>query len=318
MAFYLGIDGGGSKTTCAVGDESSVLATVTAGPSNITRVGEVRARESIHAAMREACAAAKIDPGQVHRACIGVAGAGRDDVAGTIRQVVAEIIAGEIEVVGDMQIALAAAFGAGPGVIVIAGTGSIAYARNAQGKTARAGGWGFAISDEGSAHWIGRAALSKLLRAIDQTCHQESDDRAVAEKLPLFRKLAAAWNLHSLDELVRTANSNPDFAALFPAVQATAEAGDELAQSVLTQAGRELARLAGIVAGRIFAEDNTGPAARPLAMAGGVFRHSQRVREVFCDEVRKLDRRVDMNSQVIEPVTGALQMARDGEVTRIT
>ena len=72
------------------------------------------------------------------------------------RDIVAEILPTPIEVVGDMLIALEAAFDSGPGVIVIAGTGSIAYGRNRQGTTVRAGGWGFAIGDEGSAHWIGR------------------------------------------------------------------------------------------------------------------------------------------------------------------
>ena len=168
MAYYLGIDGGGSKTTCAVGDETSLLAMAVAGPSNITRVGEVRARESLHQAIRQACAEAKIDPRQLSRACVGAAGAGRKEIASVVRKIVAEVIPGAVEVVGDMQIALQAALGTGPGVIVIAGTGSIAYGRDAQGKTARAGGWGFAISDEGSAHWIGRAAVGSVLRAVDE------------------------------------------------------------------------------------------------------------------------------------------------------
>jgi glucosamine kinase len=310
VAYYLGIDGGGSKTTGAVGDESSILATVTAGPSNITRVGEDRARESIHAAIREACAAANIDPGQVQRACIGVAGAGRDEVARAIRQIVAEIIHGEIQVVGDMQIAMAAAFGGGPGVIVIGGTGSIAYGRNAQGRTARAGGWGFAISDEGSAHWIGRAAVSSLLRAIDQTVDQGTDHQVAAEALPLLREIKAGWGFHSLDEFVRTANSAPDFAAVFPSVSVAAAAGDSLAQHVLSQAGGELARLAGTVARQLFADPNTNLI--PLSMVGGVFRHAPLVREVFCDQVRTLDLRVQVNPEVIEPLTGALQMARQG------
>ncbi len=90
-----------------------------------------------------------------------------------VRGTVSEIISGEvkpgkiktseIKVVGDNVIALEAAFGSGPGVIVIAGTGSIAYGRNRDGQTARAGGWGFAISDEGSGHWIGRAAVAAAL-----------------------------------------------------------------------------------------------------------------------------------------------------------
>ncbi|MGB6800925.1 MAG: BadF/BadG/BcrA/BcrD ATPase family protein, partial [Candidatus Sulfotelmatobacter sp.] len=95
MAYYLGIDGGGSKTTCVVGDESSVLATVKAGASNITRVGEAAAREALQQAIREACLAAKINPQQVLCACIGAAGAGREEIASTVREMVAEIVPGE-------------------------------------------------------------------------------------------------------------------------------------------------------------------------------------------------------------------------------
>ena len=302
VAYYLGIDGGGSKTTCAVGDETSVLATALSGPSNITRVGEVRARESLHDATRQACAAAKIDPRQVHRACIGVAGAGRQEIARAVRKIIGEVIAGEIEVVGDMQIALQAALGAGPGVIVIAGTGSIAYGRDAQGKTARAGGWGFAISDEGSAHWIGRTAVAALLRAADEA----ADDRA-AQTSGLFREMKSIWKVESFEQLARMANTNPDFASLLPAVVAAADAGDELAEQVLREAGRELGQLVGIVVRRLFMGDN---AVIPLAMAGGVFRYAAIVREAFCAAVHTLDPRLELKGQVVDPVAGALGMAR--------
>ncbi|MFZ0818321.1 MAG: BadF/BadG/BcrA/BcrD ATPase family protein [Candidatus Sulfotelmatobacter sp.] len=317
MAYYLGIDGGGSKTRCAVGDESSLLATVAAGPSNVTRVGEARARESLHQAIREACAAGKIDPGQLRRACIGAAGAGREEIASVVRRIVAEVIPGEIEIVGDMQIALEAAFGAGPGVIVIAGTGSIAYGRDAKGRTARAGGWGFAISDEGSAHWIGREAVSALLRAADQAggdrlkSVQGQDARIEPEASTLFNELKTAWKLGSLDRLVRTANSTPDFAALFPAVLSAAGAGDTVAQFVLAQAGTELAQLAGIVLRRLFPEQlSSASSVVHLAMVGGVFRHALGVRELFYNEIRSVYPNVVLNLDVIEPVHGALQRAR--------
>lgn len=306
MAYYLGIDGGGSKTSCAVGDDSSLLAVVTAGPSNIIRVGEERARESVRQAVRDACAAAKINPTQVERACIGVAGAGREEIESAIRKITAEVISGKIEVVGDMQIALEAALGPGPGVIVIAGTGSIAYGRDRQGRTARAGGWGFAISDEGSAHWIGRTTVSNLLRAIDKTRDQEKDNQVPTEVLPLFHKLKAAWKLDSLNEFLRAANSGPDFAALFPAILSAADCGDALATRVLEQAGRELAQLAGIVVRRLF----PGQTDIPLAMAGGVFRHAALVREMFCNEVSEVDSGLRVNTEIVEPVLGALQMAR--------
>ncbi|MFY9908485.1 MAG: BadF/BadG/BcrA/BcrD ATPase family protein [Candidatus Sulfotelmatobacter sp.] len=297
MAYYLGIDGGGTKTTCAVGDETSLLATVVAGPSNITRVGETRARESLQQAIREACAAAGIEVRQIQRACIGAAGAGREEVASAIRKMVAEIVPGEIEVVGDMPIALEAAFGEGAGVIVIAGTGSFAYGRDRQGLTARAGGWGFAISDEGSAHWIGLRAVREALSAADKST-----------TIPLLlEQLMQVRRERSFDEFVRAANSNPDFAAFFPVVTSMASTGDSTARQVLLDAGVELANLAAVVTGKLFADDNSPV---PLAMAGGVFRHARVVRESFYNQVRSLSHTFALNREIVEPVYGALQMAR--------
>ena len=303
MAYYLGIDGGGSKTTCVVGDESSVLASAVSGPSNIIRVGEARARESLHDVVRKSCAAARIDSRRVHSACVGVAGAGREEVANTVRRIIAELIAGEVEVVGDMQIALQAALGAGPGVVVIAGTGSIAYGRDVEGRTARAGGWGFAISDEGSAHWIGRTAVTALLREADQC----ADDQVAEKTSLLFRGMKSTWNLQSFEQLAGTANRDPNFAALMPAVLTAADSGDETARQVLRQAGKELAELASIVVQKLFPQ---GDGAIPLAMVGGVFRYAAIAREVFCDAVHKSDSRIEVNREVVEPVAGALQMAR--------
>jgi glucosamine kinase len=297
VAYYIGIDGGGTKTRSAVGDESSVLAKVVTGPSNITRVGEAGAREALHKAIREACAAAKIDVSEVRRACVGAAGAGRTEVASLVRRIVAEVISGEIEITGDMPIALEAAFGEGPGVIVIAGTGSIAYGRNHQGETARCGGWGFAISDEGSAHWIGRTAVREVLRAKDEGENSP----------PLLQQLMQVRRETSCDKFIRAVNADHDFAEFFPSVVETAQAGDSLARRVLTEAGVELAQLAAIVIGRLFKEKDF---AVPLAMVGGVFRHAALVREVFYNQVRSVHRAIELKPEIIEPVLGALQMAR--------
>ena len=308
MAYYLGIDGGGSKTTCVVGDESSILATVTVGASNITRVGEAGAREVLQQAIREACRAAGTNPQQVLRACIGAAGAGRSEIAATVRKIVREVVSGEIEVVGDMEVALAAAFGAGPGVIVIAGTGSIAFGRDPQGRTARAGGWGFAVSDEGSAHWIGRAAVSAALRAADQAGEERAEDDPEWPAARLFCELKTAWSVNSLEQLARKANSDGDFAVLFPAVLAAAEGGDAVARQVNAQAAGELAQLAGIVLRRLFSGQRSS--AVPMAIAGGVFRHATMIRELFYNEVRAANPDVVLNPEVVDPVHGALQMAR--------
>lgn len=309
VAYYLGIDGGGTKTTCAVGDEHSVLASSTAGPSNITRVGEKRARESIHQAIRSTCEAAKLSPSEIKRVCIGAAGAAREEAATALRKFSEELIHGEIEVVGDMAISMEAAFGAGPGVIVIAGTGSIAYGRNIHGATARAGGWGFAIGDEGSAHWIGRKALSQLLRAVDERAKGSlSQNIAQADFISgsLFRELMLVWKVDSLEELARRANSDSDFSALFPAVLASADSGDDLAREVLEKAATQLLRLAAIVIRRLFPEGDDVT----LAMAGGVFRHSKTIRQLFCDQVLAAHPKAILNQELVEPVHGALKMAR--------
>jgi N-acetylglucosamine kinase-like BadF-type ATPase len=303
VSYYLGIDGGGTKTTCAVGDENNLLASATSGPSNVVRVGEFQARESLHRSVLQACTNAGITPVQISRTCVGGSGAARPELAEIVRRSLAEILPTPIDVVGDMQIALEAAFDAGPGVIVIAGTGSIAYGRDPLGTTARAGGWGFAIGDEGSAHWIGRAAVSAVLRAADQ--NDGSPEQRTQS--PLSASLLKAWGVTSLVDLARAANSipPPDFAALFPVIAST---HDDLATQVLTNAGRELASVAAVVIRRLFRSGST--ASVPVAMIGGVFRHAAPVREVFYNELRTVDARIEVNPQVVEPVDGALRIAR--------
>jgi glucosamine kinase len=299
VPYYLGIDGGGTKTTCAVGDDLHLLATAVSGPSNIVRVGESKARESLLQGARSACTAAGITPQQIIATCVGGSGAGHPELAAMVKRALAEMLPAPIDVVGDMQTALEAAFDRGPGVIVNAGTGSFAYGRNGEGKTARAGGWGFAIGDEGSAHWIGRSAVNLLLRASDRF-------DGMAES-PLAKALFKAWGVFSLGDLSRAANSipPPDFAALSPSVFVS---HDDLATQVLTAAGRELAAITLVVMERLFAKDQSS--AVPVAMTGGVFRHAPQVREVFYNELRELEPRAEINPQVVDPVEGALRMAR--------
>lgn len=304
MSYYLGIDGGGTKTTAAIGDDAHTVATVTTGPSNIVRVGEAEARTSLQSAVRQACAAAGIAREQVAHTCIGGSGAGRPEFAERVRQILREVLPNAITVAGDMEIALEAAFHEGPGVIVIAGTGSIAYGRDEHGKNARAGGWGFAIGDEGSAHWIGREAVAAVLRASDRDAGQKAS--------PLAAPLCRAWGVSSLTDLARTANSMPppDFAAMFPVVAAEAT-NDDLAAQLLTRAGHELAQIAAAVLKRLF--DGNRRMTISIAMTGGVFRHAPAVRVVFGDALRKLDALVEVRSDIVEPVEGALRMARKTE-----
>jgi glucosamine kinase len=299
VGIYLGIDGGGSKTSCLIGDETAVLGTGRAGPSNVVRVGEAQARDSLRTAIRQACAAAKIDSTEITAACIGLAGAARPEIGEFVRKEISALIACELRVVGDTVIALEAAFGDGPGVIVIAGTGSVAYGRSREGRISRAGGWGFAISDEGSGQWIGRAAVAAAIGAWDEN---------PAQDVRLIGILKNLWHVETAEQLVPAANATPppDFSALFPSVLSSASSGDQIARDVLTQAGVHLANLADTVLGRLF-DDSLDV---PVAMSGGVFASSEIVRDVFYNSLRARHPGVVVNQDVIDPVRGALELAR--------
>jgi N-acetylglucosamine kinase-like BadF-type ATPase len=296
------------------------------GGCSVIRLGEQQARESLHSAIRQVCGAAKISFDRIAAICVGATGAARPEIAETIRKIVAELIPGnsaaKIEVVADTIIALEAAFGLGPGVIVIAGTGSIAYGRDFVGHTARAGGWGFAISDEGSGYWIGRRAISAILRAHDQGGESTKEDQG--RETTLTALVLRAWKLRTIDELVTPANATPppEFARLFPIVLRAADEGDPLAREILDDAGSKLAGLAATVvrrlaphaprdtaAGKLPAEE-TPVDKLPVAMAGSVFRQSAGVREVFLRELRKIFPGIEVHQNLADPVDGALARAR--------
>ncbi len=310
--YYLGIDGGGTKTRCLLADETSILAQAMTGGCNIIRLGEQQAREALRTAVRQVCATAKISPEQIRAICIGAAGAARPEIEAKIRSILAEIISEtvsgnaqpKIEVVGDAVIALEAAFGSGPGVIAIAGTGSIVYGRDAASHTARAGGWGFVVSDEGSGHWIGRRAISAILSAHDQGL-----ETALTAMVLQTSKLTS-MKLTTLDELVQLANSTPppNFPRLFPIVLRAADEGDSIARELLTEAGTKLAALAVIVIRRL---TPVAPEVLfPVALKGCVFRQSPVVRQIFYNTLQTSFPGIDVRQNLIDPVEGALDRAR--------
>jgi glucosamine kinase len=303
MAYYLGIDGGGTKTRCILGNDTALLATAMSGGSNIVRLGETQARDSLHAAIRQVCDIANISAAQIQAVCVGAAGAARPEIATKIRQIIAElipeIILTNIDVVGDTVIALEAAFGEGPGVIAIAGTGSIAYGRDGHGRTARAGGWGFAISDEGSGYWIGRRAISALLSAHDKNL-----------ETALTAMVLLEWKLNTIDDLVQKANATPppDFPRLFSVVLRAAGQGDSIARDLLANAGTELAAIAATVVRRLAVHASED--VLPVALTGSVFRQSAEVRQVFYNTLQTSFPGIEVRQDLADPAEGALARAR--------
>jgi glucosamine kinase len=297
VPLFLGIDGGGTKTRCILGDEKSVLGTGSGSGCNVLRVGEACAQDSLAGAIHEACVNAGVSPWQVTRTCAGISGAADDGIASIVQRFLIEILGGAIEVVGDMEVALEGAFGGDPGIIVIAGTGSIAYGRNERGDKARAGGWGRVASDEGSGHWIALRALGAGLRARDRG--QNSD---------LLNSLTEALGVGTAEDMVIRLNEDPvrDYASLFPVVLDSADAGDPVAARVLQSAGRELANLAQVLIERLFGATEEVS----VATHGGVFASSGEVMRSFQQKVRDVCPRANCVNREIDPAMGALERAR--------
>jgi N-acetylglucosamine kinase-like BadF-type ATPase len=208
------------------------------------------------------------------------------------------LLPGKVTVLGDNVIAHESAFHGGPGVLIIAGTGSIAYGRNESGMTVRAGGNGPIVSDEGSGNWIGRTAVCETLLAEDS-----------GMPTALYEKILKAWNVATQEDIVRIGNGPPppNFAALFPHVLAAAEGGDPLAMNVLDGAGRELAKLALIVIRQLWPEDHPVR----IAIAGGVITNSAQIWEVVQKTILAERSKASFNGSAIDPILGALYIARN-------
>lgn len=296
MPYYLGIDAGGTKTESAVSNGAELLGQATSGTSKILRVGEAQARLNLRQAVLEACEAAKVSPTEIIQVCVGISGASIPGVVAWVEGVIHELGPAHVRIIGDHIIAHRAAFGALAGVLVIAGTGSIAYGKNEKGETARAGGWGPAVSDEGSAFWIGREAVSAALRLHDQ-----------ASNNGLYSSIAQFWKVESAEDVIRVANADAsrNFADLSFLITTLADKGDATAQAIMTRAGQELAGLAATVITRLWPPD----AVVRVALAGGVLQSSSLIRHAFHDALQTEHRRAAISFAYVRPVLGALAMA---------
>lgn len=293
MRLFLGVDGGQSGTTALIGDESGrVLGVGRAGPCNHARAGQ--GRDRFLAALRGSVDAASREAGLreivFESASFGFSGGPADKDALT-REVVQ---ARQYAITHDAAIALTGATAGEPGVIAIAGTGSIAFGRNARGKTARAGGWGFIFGDEGSAFDLVRQALRAVMR------HAEGWGPATS----LTDLLLSATESANAEDLLHRFYSDEfprdRVASLAPLVDGAAASADAIAQEILKSAAQALAALAGTVRAQLF--DPTEPVT--ASFSGGVFR-SPALLERF-RLIVQLDDSTKVISPRFSPAAGAL------------
>jgi N-acetylglucosamine kinase-like BadF-type ATPase len=299
MGYSLGFDGGGTKTDCVLLDaKGTIVGEGRGGPANPLRSGYDGAFSSLREAAVEAIATAGIRPADVTSVCAGLAGAGRRSVVRRVMMFLSrEFPAALAQVASDYEVALEAAAGSGPGVVLIAGTGSVAYGRNAAGETARAGGYGPWIGDEGSAFEIGRRAVSAVARARDS----DAPVTVLAEMIP------AALDCPDWDDLLLRIMKNPDdvFPKLFPVVAAAANSEDSAAKEILFASAIGLGNLAMTVIRRLGMKDQQFP----MVKSGGVFGHSRMLDSLLDSVLASGALRAKISRLEISPAVGAARMA---------
>ena len=236
MRMVLGFDGGGTKTECVLMDETHrVRATSRSGPSNPMRVGFGGALASVCEAGQVALQSAKVSQAEVSAICAGLAGAAQPESERKMKKLLSEEFPGKlVHVCTDLDLTLEAT-GSGPAIVLIAGTGSAAVGRGAEGQIARVGGHGPLLGDEGSAYAIGQRAAIAALRAADRGI----------PNAPLAARILQDLGAADWEQLQLRVYSVPDevFPRIFPVVAAAAEEGDEVARALLRDAAQALASL---------------------------------------------------------------------------
>jgi glucosamine kinase len=270
IPIVIGVDGGGTKTRVLVADETGKPLSDVSGPGSAVKPGEAeRSAQVIAEIVAHGLEVAEMSHVLPKVLSVGVAGVGREHERQALLQALAaREIAEEVLVQADATVALDDAFGDGPGVLLIAGTGSVAFGRGPTGVVARCGGWGPNIGDEGSGAWIGRRALSVVTGAADGR----------EPETALTGAVLTAAQVNDVTELIAwaAAASPAMLATLAPAVMSEADAGDLRANAVLSLAVEELMLHVRALARQLFVDER---ASLPVALTGGLLRRGQPLRK---------------------------------------
>jgi N-acetylglucosamine kinase-like BadF-type ATPase len=302
-ALLLGIDGGGSKTVALLADtRGRTLGRGTAGSCAFQALPEADVRRALGQAMAAAFAAAGLPPQPVEVIGLGLSGVDRPgDHTRVQRMFQAENWGKKIIVTNDSELLLWCGQLQGWGIGVVAGTGSIVFGCTPEGSTARAGGWGYRIGDEGSGFAIGTAALQAVAKAADGR----------GPDTLLTGLVLAHWGLQTPTDLIPHIYPGnlpyAQIARLAPLVSAAAGQGDPVAADILADAARELALAVTAVHRRLGFSDRT-----PAVFTGGVLLNSERVRSGLVEHLAAQDIQLSPLVLAEEPAQGAVRMALAG------
>lgn len=301
MTYYLGIDAGGTKTRCILGNATSILARSTSGSIKVMRVSDVEAEENLTALLASVSSQAGVSLDQVECTCIGLAGITVARVEQWTRAALQQRVKGKILICGDEEIALDGAFLGEAGVLAMAGTGSNVVGRTMRGGVFHIGGWGPVLSDEGSGYRIGLQAVRAVLHAWDRGIRSSLLDAILKE-----------WQIETIPEMVDLGNREPgpDFSLLAPLVAACAEKGDAVAKAVLHAAGVELGEPVIDALTRVKNSADKTESPLKLAFTGSILSKIQPVRDALVADVRSIHPNVEIHPEPVDAAMGALWRAR--------
>jgi glucosamine kinase len=296
----VGVDGGGSKTHVILANGKGKELGSLIGDGSAVRPGEaLTSAETIGALVRDALTNAEITD-KPSLLVAGIAGTGREkERKALLRALQGEGLADEVQVVTDAEIALADAFGVeGAGVLLVAGTGSVAYGRGPAGAFRRCGGWGPDVGDEGSGAWIGRRALSVVTSSADE---REPETR-------LMGALMTALELETIEDIIPwAAKASPkDLAAIAGHVTTLAADRDLRANSICTVAAEELVVHIRTLARQLFVDERAGFS---VALAGGLMTRGSFMRRIVEHRLKTAVPGAQLHPEEVVPARGAVKLA---------
>lgn len=303
MAVYLALDVGGTKTDYLLANDTTVLARARTGSIKRMRTSAEAAAAFLDDGLAQLSAQTGIPMREVHRTCVGTAGNTVPLVTDWLDAELKARIGGNLLIMGDVDIALDAAFPGQAGVLVLAGTGSNVAGRGTDGKLMTVGGWGPALADQGSGQRIGQQALRAATLAFD-----------AQRPTKLLGRIFEFWQLRSFEHLVEFANTSPapDASRLVQTVVQCAAEGDSLAEEVLRQQGEELGEVALLLVQRLRDQDGGGGFAPRIAFAGSIMESVPAVRKALLATIRREHPGLTELPGVVDPPFGALWRARTG------
>jgi N-acetylglucosamine kinase-like BadF-type ATPase len=299
--YFLGIDGGGTKTQAIITDANfKIIGEGKSGASNPHRVGFKEAVANILLATDKALKDAGLELTDITAACAGIAGVSHPIHYHTMKDALDRSLDLErFELVTDARVALTGALDGNPGVIVIAGTGSIALGVNEDGKDARSGGWGPTFSDEGSGYDIARQALKAVAASFDGRSSATLLTKMVCKELGIEKP-------SDLPGVIYSEDAKPaQIASLAKLVSEAAQQGDEVAQEILEQAGRELGQLAVAVIERLAMQQLSFQ----VACVGSVFNSGDFVLASFRRTILSVAPNAKIGEPIYPPTIGAAKLA---------